>query len=96
MMLRSMLPSVLLRLSRRRRLDQDLQDEIDFHLAMKSEKLGGDPAAARRSFGNETRIREDLREAWSFRCLETLWQDLRHATRSIIAPLAMPASRYSR
>ncbi len=40
----------------RRRLDQDLDDELAFHLAMRAEKLG-DAAQARSVFGNDTWIR---------------------------------------
>ena len=40
-------------------------------------------AAARRQFGNPTRIRETCRELWTFAALETLWQDLRYAARTL-------------
>ena len=70
----------------RRRLDRDLDDELAFHLAMRAQKYGGDPAAqsrANRQFGNATRIRETCRELWTFAPLETLWQDLRYAIRTL-------------
>ncbi|MBC8165545.1 MAG: hypothetical protein H7Y20_06710, partial [Bryobacteraceae bacterium] len=78
-----MLRSLWLRLSRRARLEQDLRDEVEFHLALKTEKLG-DAHGAQRSFGNDTLIREDLRDAWSFRLAESVWQDIRHAVRAIL------------
>ena len=70
----------------RRRLDRDLDEELAFHLAMRARKYGDDPAAhaaARRQFGNPTRIRETCRELWTFAVLETLWQDLRYAARTL-------------
>jgi predicted permease len=70
----------------RRRLDRDLDEELTFHLAMRARKYGDDPAAhaaARRQFGNPTRIRETCRELWTFASLETLWQDLRYAVRTL-------------
>ena len=70
----------------RRRLDRDLDEELAFHLAMRAKSCGDDPAAraaARRQFGNTTRIREACRELWTFAALETLWQDLRYAVRTL-------------
>ena len=70
----------------RRKLDRDLDEELAFHLAMRARKYGDDPAAhraARRQFGNPTRIRETCRELWTFATLETLWQDLRYAVRTL-------------
>jgi len=70
----------------RGRLDRDLDEELAFHLAMRARKYGDDPAghaAARRQFGNATRIRETCRELWTFAALETLWQDLRYAARTL-------------
>ncbi|HYO79982.1 MAG TPA: ABC transporter permease, partial [Bryobacteraceae bacterium] len=77
-------------LRRRELLDQDLQDELAFHMAMRAEKLaeqGVDtsdaPATAQRRFGNATTIRENLRAQWSFPAIESWWQDLRHAARAL-------------
>ena len=54
-------------LLRRRQLEQDLQDEVAFHLAMREEQLRKSGATdagagARRRFGSVTKIREDLRD----------------------------------
>jgi predicted permease len=79
------LTSVQLRmraLLNRSKLEQDVEDELAFHLAMKAEKLN-DPDAARRRFGNEARISEDVRDAWTFRWLESVWLDVRHAARAV-------------
>jgi len=70
----------------RRSLDRDLDEELAFHLAMRALKHGDDPAAhlaARRQFGNATRIRETCRDLWTFAALEALWQDLRYAARTL-------------
>jgi len=60
-------------LFKRRQLDRDLEEELAFHLAMREAKnrardIEGVEAryAARRQFGNVTRIKEACREAWSF------------------------------
>ena len=67
----------------RRRLERDLQDEMDFHLAERGRLSGLDPASARRQFGNPTVYKETLRDMWTFRWLEALDQDLRYALRSM-------------
>jgi putative ABC transport system permease protein len=77
-------------LFRRRQLDRDLDDELQFHLAMREQKLAEDgvPAAeahyaARREFGNETTAKEMNREMWTFASVETLWQDIRYGLRQL-------------
>lgn len=78
----------------RRRLDCDLDEELTFHLAMRAQKYGDDPAAhaaARRQFGNTAHIRETCRELWTFAALETLGQDFRYATRSLAKTPAFSA-----
>jgi putative ABC transport system permease protein len=84
--------SVLLRLRallRYRRLDDDLRDEMTFHLAMREAQLGRAGTAhadaeARRRFGNRTRIAEELREGWTLAPrLGTLGADFRHALRGL-------------
>jgi predicted permease len=73
-------------LGRRGRLDQDIEDEIAFHLAMKAGRdKESDNAvyAARKRFGNPTRVIEDCREAWSFAWVESVWNDVRHVFRML-------------
>src|SRR5580698_1150550 len=77
-------------LGKRRRLERDLEEELQFHLAKRAEKnralglLADDAqAAARRRFGNVTLVKEDCRETWIFTWTETLWQDLRYAARNL-------------
>ena len=72
----------------RRRRDQDLDDEIETHLAMAMRdhiEQGDEPQsaafAARREFGNRTLVKETTREIWGWHAFETLWQDLRYALR---------------
>ena len=68
---------------KRRKLESDLEDELAFHLAMREEKnrRAGVTESARRSFGNPELVKEDLRDQWTFRVIENLWRDLRHAAR---------------
>src|SRR5271167_3119693 len=75
-------------LAKRRRLERDLEEELQFHLAKRAEKnrasgLRADDArvAARRRFGNVTLVKEDCREMWILTRTETLWQDVRYAAR---------------
>ncbi len=63
---------------RRRQLESDLEDELAFHLAMREEKKGD---GARRAFGNVELVKEDLRDQWTFRAIETIWHDVRYAVR---------------
>ncbi|HEY6386087.1 MAG TPA: ABC transporter permease [Candidatus Acidoferrum sp.] len=72
----------------RRRLERDLEEELEFHLAKRAEKnrrlgLAADEAqaAARRRFGNVPLVKEDCREMWIFTWLETLWRDFCYAAR---------------
>lgn len=61
----------------RRRLERDLDAELEFHRAMV------DAMGSGHRFGNELRVREQAREAWMFAWLETLGQDLRFAWRGM-------------
>jgi putative ABC transport system permease protein len=67
---------------RRPQLDRDLEDELRFHLEMKREETGH-PQQAHRSFGNEAALKEACRELWTFAALETWWQDIRYAIRTL-------------
>lgn len=70
------------------RLEQDLKDELRLHRELRAAKLRQDGLAeeeaeyaARRKLGNETRVIEDARTAWTFAWLDAVIQDLRYATR---------------
>ena len=74
----------------RSRIEQDLDEEMRIHVALREERLraAGAPAAeagaaARRRFGNMRRLREDGMDAWGWRWLEQLHQDLRFGARML-------------
>src|SRR6516164_8248734 len=58
----------------RRRLERELQNDIDFHREMLS-------SDARKNFGNRTLAQERSREAWGWSWLDRLAQDLRFGAR---------------
>ena len=75
---------------RNRRFDDDLQEELRVHEALKREQLeaaglSADDAraVARRALGNVTLMREDSRRVWIAPWLESLWQDARYAIRTL-------------
>ena len=63
---------------RRKEREQDLERELRSHLELEAEELG-DPHAARRALGNQTRIMEDVRSSWGWTGLEQVFEDLRYA-----------------
>ncbi len=75
----------------RRRAEQDLADEIRFHLELETERNvedGKSPAeaqaAARRVFGSVAIAKEDSRAVWGFGTLEAIWQDTRYSLRVLL------------
>jgi len=80
----------LLSLVRRGRLDREIDDEVAFHLAMRAADLRADglsahdaDRAARHRFGNVTLLKEETRDMWLFRSLESVLQDVRFALRTL-------------
>jgi hypothetical protein len=67
-------------LLRRRQLDRDLQDELQFHLAMRAE---GGPEPASRRLGNVTLLKETCRDMWTIAWVESMLQDLKYAARML-------------
>ncbi len=65
---------------RRRSLDRDLDEELQFHLDMK-ERDTGDRAAAQRALGPQILLRERAQDAWGWRWLDDAWWDIRYALR---------------
>ena len=70
--------------------DKDLDRELGDHLELDAEAhqdagLSADEArfAARRDFGNITRVKEVTREMWGWAWLERLWQDVRFGLRTL-------------
>src|SRR5262245_48748446 len=77
-------------LTRRRQLEQDLEDEMAFHLAMREEKKRqtGMPAdearvSARRQFGNVGALKNRARDVWIWPWLQDAGQDARFAVRML-------------
>ena len=75
---------------RRRDRDAEVERELEAHLELESEEQrdSGVPPeearpAARRAFGNTTRVQEDVREIWSAIWLERFAHDVRYAARSL-------------
>src|SRR5688572_19060009 len=73
-----------------RRLDEDLAEELEFHRAMTQQGLERDGHssrdarfAAHKMLGNLTRSREDARAVWIWPWLESVWQDVTYAVRSL-------------
>ena len=76
---------------RREKLDAELDDELQFHLDQRTQDFidkGMTPRearyAARRAFGNVGSLKEETRDTWGFRLLETLWQDVRFGARILV------------
>lgn len=75
---------------RRAAREQELERELQTHLDLEAEEaraggLSEEEAryAAKRSLGNESLTKEDVRAAWGWTFLETLAQDWRYALRSL-------------
>jgi putative ABC transport system permease protein len=74
----------------RRRLDNDLSEEVQQHLEEKIEELVSPglskkeaSAAARRAFGNVTLVEENSRAVWRWPSLESVFADVRYALRML-------------
>jgi macrolide transport system ATP-binding/permease protein len=77
-------------LARRRRKEDELRDEVQFHLdeeASQREAEGLPSGEARlsahRDFGNVTLLQESTRATWGWTFIEQLFQDLRYALRTM-------------
>ncbi|MGD0787461.1 MAG: ABC transporter permease [Terracidiphilus sp.] len=75
---------------RRRKLYDDLSEEMSLHIEERAEKLMGEgmsrteaEQAARRAFGNRTLVEERSREVWQWPTLESIWADVRFALRQL-------------
>src|SRR5438093_864572 len=80
----------LLFLFRRNQMDQDLAEEMQFHIEMKAHEkrqtgMGEKEAqqAASREFGNALLLKEVSREAWGFPSIESFLQDIRFGLRML-------------
>src|SRR5438105_817746 len=75
-------------LLRRRDKENELREELQFHLEEETELhpgLSADEAraAARRELGNVMLVREDTRSAWGWTMVDQFGQDLRYAFRTM-------------
>ena len=77
---------------RRRDKEQELREELEFHLSEEAEEreAAGMPTneaqnAARRELGNLALVQENTRAAWGWTIIEQLGQDLRYAFRTVVA-----------
>src|SRR5438477_11841743 len=75
---------------RRRKIEQELAEEIELHRELKQEELERSgllrdeaTAASRRALGNVLLAREDSRWIWIPRCLDELWQDIGYGLRQL-------------
>ena len=73
-----------------RRLEDDLAEELEFHRVMTQQELERDGhssrearLAAHKRLGNLTRSHEDARAVWIWPWLESVWQDVVYAVRSL-------------
>ena len=80
----------LLMMSRRRRFDADLEEEMRLHRELREQEQterGLSPKeahyAAQRRFGNQLVLREESRDVWGWNWLETLLQDARYGARQL-------------
>jgi predicted permease len=77
-------------LFRRRRVESEMAEELEFHLAMRCARHtdGGLESGeafdqARREFGAVGKWKEFCRDVWQFRFVENLWRDLLFAARML-------------
>jgi len=70
-------------LFQRKQHEQDLADEMRLHLDLRAADAG--ESAARRRFGNVTRMHEASRAVWGWGLVESLARDLRYTLRSLRA-----------
>src|SRR5579863_8083569 len=63
----------------RRRKEEELREELQFHLDEEAAEQG----SSRYELGNLTRLREDTRSAWGWTLFEQFAQDLRYAFRTM-------------
>ena len=75
-------------LGRRSQFDEELDDEIRFHIESRAEELEADgvPAKAameraRREFGSRALVSEETRSAWQMPWLEDFWRDFCYGAR---------------
>src|ERR1035437_4884004 len=75
---------------RKRELDQELSEELAFHIEKETEEniaagMSTEEArfAALRKFGGVEQVKEECRDAWGVRFIEALLQDMRFGLRQL-------------
>jgi len=75
---------------RKQELDQELSEELAFHIAKETEEnivagMSAEEAhyAALRTFGGVDRVKEECRDAWGVRFIDTLLQNIRFGLRML-------------
>ena len=73
---------------RRRRLHDELQEELETHRALREDALSraGDrdsAAASRRALGNTALALDDARDVWIWPWIDSVFRDIRHAMRGL-------------
>src|ERR1035438_264651 len=75
---------------RKKKLDQELSEEVAFHIEQETQEniaagMSAEEAryAALRKFGGIDQVKEECRDAWGVRFIETLLQDLRFGLRQL-------------
>ena len=88
-------------MSRRRRMMEDLDQDIRDHIAIETQEnieRGMSPDEARssalRKFGNVTRVKEETREVWSFTWFERFLADASFGIRALWKHPELPSSPY--
>jgi putative ABC transport system permease protein len=78
-------------LFRRRQVDRELEDELQYHLELKTEEFiakGFAPTAAReaavRDLGGLARVKEQCRDTWGVNWMETAIQDVSYGARVLL------------
>ena len=73
---------------RKKELDKELSEELAFHIEKETEEnvaagMSAEEArlAALRKFGGVDQVKEECRDAWGVRFIDTLLQDLRFGVR---------------
>jgi macrolide transport system ATP-binding/permease protein len=76
---------------RKKELDRELSEELAFHIEQETEEniaagMSAEEAryAALRKFGGMEQVKEECRDAWGLRFIETLLQDIRFGARMLI------------
>src|ERR1039457_4067582 len=75
---------------RKKELDKELSEELAFHIEQETEEniasgMSAEDAhyAAMRKFGGVDQVKEECRDAWGLRFIDTLLQDLRFGLRQL-------------